>query len=203
VRAVPVPIVIATRNTGKAREIAVALGDLPVRILTLDEADTSADYPERGTTFAANARGKAVFYSSGTDLMTLADDSGLVVDALGGAPGIYSARFSGAGATDGRNIRKLLRLLKNIPENGRDARFVCCMVLARRGRVIKQVTGRVQGRILTAGRGDLGFGYDPVFYYRPLHRTFGELEPEIKNGISHRGRAVRMMADFLRVFSVG
>lgn len=199
----PVPILIATRNAGKAREIAVALRDLPLRVLTLDEADITVNSPERGTTFAANARGKAVFFSSGTEMMTLADDSGLVVDALGGAPGIYSARFSGAGASDGKNIRKLLRLLKNTREDGRGARFVCCMVLARRGHVIKQVTGRVRGRILTAGRGDLGFGYDPVFYYRPLHLTFGELEPEIKNGISHRGRAVRMMADFLRVFSAG
>jgi XTP/dITP diphosphohydrolase len=190
----PVTIVVATSNAGKAREIAAALGRLPVRVLSLTDLGTAAEYPETGMTFAQNARGKAAFYSGLSGHWTLAEDSGLVVDALDGAPGVYSARFSGPRATDERNNRKLLRLLRGLPPAERGARFVCCMVLARNGRVIKQVTGRVRGRILDAGRGSAGFGYDPLFYYPRLSRTFGELVPPVKNAISHRGRALAKMA---------
>jgi XTP/dITP diphosphohydrolase len=192
-----VPIVIATTNAGKTREIAAALVGLSVRILSLADLNIAAEYEETGATFARNARGKAAFYSDRTDFWTLAEDSGLAVDALRGAPGVYSARFAGIHATDDDNNRKLLRLLDGVPENERGAHFVCCMVLARRGKVIKQVTGRVQGRILAAGRGRFGFGYDPLFFYRRRDRTFGELEPPIKNAISHRGRALAEMAVFL------
>lgn len=189
-----VPIVVATTNAGKAREIAAALSGLPVRILSPADLGIAVEYPETGATFAQNARGKAVFYSSRSEHWTLAEDSGLVVDALNGAPGVYSARFAGPDATDEGNNRKLLGLLRDVPESGRGARFVCCMVLARRGKVAKRVTGRVRGRILSCGRGALGFGYDPLFFYRRLGRTFGELEPRIKNGISHRGRALAKMS---------
>ncbi len=189
-----VPIVVATTNAGKAREIAAALHGLPVRVLSLADLGLSAEYPETGKTFARNARGKAAFYSGLSGHWTLAEDSGLAVDALAGAPGIYSARFSGPRATDERNNGKLLRRMRGFPPAKRGARFVCCMALARNGRVVKQVTGHVRGRILDAGRGGFGFGYDPLFYFRRLGRTFGELEPPVKNAISHRGRALTKMS---------
>lgn len=193
----PLPIVLATTNPGKVREIAAALARLPILVLSLADLGISGEYRETGTTFARNARGKAVFYSRLSDHWTLAEDSGLTVDALNGAPGVYSARFAGPGATDARNNRKLLRLLRRVPEARRGARFVCCMVLARRGRVIKQVTGSVRGRILFAGRGACGFGYDPLFFDRRMGRTFAEMEPQIKNGLSHRGRALAAISVFL------
>jgi XTP/dITP diphosphohydrolase len=194
-----VPIVVATTNAGKAREIAAVLGRLPVRVLSLADLGIAAEYPETGTTFSRNARGKAVFYSGLTGHWTLAEDSGLAVDALAGAPGVYSARFSGPRATDDRNNRKLLRLLSGFPPGERGARFICCMALARHGKVIKQVRGHVRGRILESGRGGLGFGYDPLFHYRRMGRTFGEMDPSAKNAISHRGRALAKMARFLAV----
>lgn len=190
-------IVVATGNAGKAREIAAAFEALPFRVLGLADLGLHADFEETGRTFAANARGKAEFYSRLTGLATLADDSGLVVPALGGAPGVLSARFAGPRADDARNNRKLLRALAVVPEGRRGARFVCCMALARDGRTIKQVTGRVGGRILRKPRGSQGFGYDPLFFYRKLGRTFAELPPDVKNGFSHRGRAVAKMAAFL------
>jgi XTP/dITP diphosphohydrolase len=190
-------LVVATGNAGKAREIAAALAGLPLRVISLADLGVAADFEETGSTFARNARGKAAFYSERTGLPTLAEDSGLVVDALGGSPGVLSARFSGPGADDARNNRKLLRLMKDVPDERRGARFVCCMVLARGGRPVKQVTGRVPGLILRQARGSGGFGYDPLFFHRRLGRTFAELAPEEKNAVSHRGRAIRAMAAFL------
>jgi XTP/dITP diphosphohydrolase len=198
VKSRPLPLLVASTNAGKIREIAAALAGLPVRVLSLADAGIHAEFPETGTTFAENARGKAAFYNRMSGLSALADDSGLAVDALDGAPGVYSARFSGPRAADADNNRKLLRLLRGVPPSRRGACFVCCMALARDGRVIKQVTGRVRGRILEAGRGSAGFGYDPLFFYRPLGRTFAELEPAVKNGFSHRGRALARMSRFLR-----
>ena len=191
------PLLVATTNAGKAREIAAALGDSRIRILTLAGLQIAAEYPEMGSTFAANARGKAVFYSRRSGRLTLAEDSGLAVDVLAGAPGVLSARYSGPRASDEKNNRKLLLRLRGVPPEKRGARFVCCMVLAYRRRVIKQVTGSVRGLILAAGRGESGFGYDPLFFYYPLGRSFGELRPEIKNCVSHRGRALRKMAAYL------
>ncbi len=190
-------IVVATGNAGKAHEIAAALKGLPFRVMSLADCGIRADFEETGLTFAANARGKAEFYSRLSGLPTLADDSGLVVAALNGAPGVVSARYSGTNANDARNNRKLLRALAGIPDAARGARFVCCMALARDGRTIKQVTGRVGGRILRKPRGSQGFGYDPLFFYRKLGRSFAELPAEVKNGFSHRGRAIRKMAAFI------
>lgn len=199
----PVPrrrlvLLVATTNAGKAREIAAALKGLPVLIRTLADAGIRTDYKETGMTFAANARGKAAFYSRLAGTLTLADDSGLAVHALDGRPGVRSARFSGPGATDARNNRKLLRLMRGRPEARRGARFVCCVALARNGRVLKQVTGQVLGRILEAPRGTGGFGYDPLFFYRPLGRTFAELGHGPKNRISHRGRALKKMSAYIQ-----
>lgn len=192
-----IPLVLATTNEGKAREIRAVLRGLPVRVITLAAIGVEVPYPERGTTFEANARGKSLHYSRKSGFLTLAEDSGLVVDALDGEPGVRSARFSGRGATDEKNNRKLLRLMEGIPPKARKARFVCHMVLSHRGRVLASVRGEVRGTIACAPRGDQGFGYDPVFYYRPRRRTFGEIAPGDKNAVSHRGRALAKVKGFL------
>lgn len=193
-----IPLVLATTNEGKAREIRAALRGLPFRVVTLAAIGVAAAYPEKGATFEANARGKGLHYSRKSEFLTLAEDSGLVVDALDGAPGVRSARFSGRGATDEKNIRKLLRLMEDVPPKARKGRFVCRMVLSHRGRVLASVSGEVRGTITGAPRGKLGFGYDPVFYYRPWRKTFGEIPPGAKNAVSHRGRALAKIKDFLK-----
>jgi len=192
-----IPLVLATTNAGKAREIRAALAGLPFRVLTLADIGVASAYPERGETFEANARGKSAYYSRKSGYLTIADDSGLEVEALNGAPGVRSARFSKRGATDARNNAKLLRLMAGVPPARRGARFVCSMALARDGKVLKVVRGQVRGRIIDAPRGDLGFGYDPLFHYRPWGRTFGEIPHARKNAISHRGRAIARMKAFL------
>ena len=159
-----IPLVLATTNEGKAREIRAALWRLPIRVITLAAIGVTAACPEKGATFEANAGSKSLHYSLKSEFLTLAEDSGLVVDALDGAPGVRSARFSGRGATDEKNNRRLLRLMEGVPPKARTARFVCCMVLSRRGRVLASVRGEVRGTITDAPRGEFGFGYDPIFY---------------------------------------
>jgi len=193
----PIRLLLATTNKGKARELRRGLGSAPVKVITLDDLGVAAEFPETGSTFAENARGKSQFYSLLTGLPTLADDSGLEIEALGGAPGVYSARFSDPGATDARNIRKVLRALIGIPASERGARFVCSMALSHEGRILKSTRGTVRGRIILAPRGTAGFGYDPIFFYRPFGRTFGELSDDEKQSISHRGRALRLMIAFI------
>jgi len=187
-------ILAATTNRGKLAEIRAALAGLPVVLLTLDEIGVRARAPETGATFLDNARAKSLFYGAKTGLATLAEDSGLEVECLDGAPGVRSARFSGPAASDESNIRKLLRLMKDVPLEKRRARFVCCVVLSRGGRVLRAVTGRVRGFIAFEKSGKFGFGYDPVFWYPPLRRHFGELPAADKNRVSHRGRAFRRLA---------
>jgi XTP/dITP diphosphohydrolase len=193
-------IVLATTNPGKAKEIRASLGSLRPRILTLADLGIRTSYPEKGTTFEQNARGKSLFYSQKSEFLTLAEDSGLAVEGLDGAPGIFSARFSGPRATDEKNIQKILRLMKNLPQYGRRAQFICCLVLSQHGRVIKKVKGRVRGTITFAKKGGRGFGYDPIFYYHPFRKTFGELPPGQKNLVSHRGRALAKMKRFLSAY---
>jgi XTP/dITP diphosphohydrolase len=190
-------IVLASGNQGKIREIRRALAGLPVAVYSLEDIGVTKTVDEKGRTFRENARLKSLAYSLASDHLTLAEDSGLEVGHLHGAPGVYSARFSAPGATDQRNVRKVLRLLKGVPWGGRGARFVCHLVLARRGRVIKEVRGVVRGRIALAPKGDLGFGYDPIFYYAPLRRMFAELPGDLKNLVSHRGRALAKMRTYL------
>lgn len=185
-------------NEGKAREIRKALIGLPVKVITLADAGIRTSCPEKGASFKENAEGKSRFYSGRSRYLTLAEDSGLEIEALDGAPGIFSARFSGRRPTDEKNIQKVLRLMKNTPPAERRARFVCCMVLAMNGRTMKTVSGRVRGEIAFDKKGELGFGYDPIFFYRPLRKTFGELRPPEKNVVSHRGRALKKMKTFLR-----
>jgi XTP/dITP diphosphohydrolase len=192
-----IPLLLATTNEGKAREIRAALKGLPFKVMTLADIGVKAAYPEKGTTFEANARGKSLHYSRKSAFLTLAEDSGLEVEALGGAPGVRSARFSAARATDLKNNLKLLRLLEGIPAPRRKARFVCCMTLSANGRTLKTVRGQVQGWIAEEPKGTLGFGYDPVFFFRPWRKTFGQIPPALKNTVSHRGRALARMKAFL------
>lgn len=148
----------------------------------------------------ANARGKSLFYGRDWEELSLGEDSGLEVDFLHGAPGVLSARFADPGATDERNIQKVLKLMDGVPEEERKARFVSCMVISRRGRIYAEIKGEVRGVIAFAKRGQSGFGYDPIFYYPPLDRTFAEMSPEEKNAISHRGQALKKLKSFLQSY---
>lgn len=167
-------------------------------VVGLDRIMPGLSFRERGASFAANARSKAIFYSRRWEGLTVAEDSGLEVDALGGAPGVRSARFSAPRPSDAKNIRKVLALLGDRPPSKRKARFVCVLALARGGRIIKEFRGQVRGRIAPHPRGGGGFGYDPIFLYPPLGKTFAELSREAKSAVSHRGRALRRLKAYLR-----
>jgi XTP/dITP diphosphohydrolase len=193
-------LVLATTNPGKAREICALLKSLPVKVVTLADLGIRTPYPERGTSFGENALEKSLFYSRKSEFLTLAEDSGLSVMHLGGAPGIFSARFSGPRATDEKNIQKVLRMMERVPRHKRRAQFVCCLVLSRNGRLVKKVTGKVRGTIAFDKEGRHGFGFDPIFYYHPFRKTFGEVGPAEKNRVSHRGRALRKMTRFLKAY---
>lgn len=191
-------LLMASTNPGKVREIRAALAGLPIRIVGLADILPGVAYRERGRTFEENARSKALYYSRRSGLPTLAEDSGLEVEALGLAPGVKSARFAAPHPSDAANNRKLLRLLAGVPGKRRRARFVCVMVLAAGGRVAHEVRGEARGTIAEEPRGAGGFGYDPLFYSPGPRKTFAELSPDEKNAVSHRGRAVRKMTARLR-----
>ena len=192
-----IPLLLATRNRGKKREIEELLtgGGLDVRLLSLADAEIAGEAAETGETFAANARLKADFYSRLTGLDTLGDDSGLEVVALGGRPGVRSARYAGCGADDDARIQKLLAEMERVAD--RRARFVCSVCLSRRGQPLASFLGTVEGEILRAKRGAGGFGYDPLFLYPPLGKTFAELPLEEKNRISHRACALSQVREFI------
>lgn len=186
-------------NPGKLREFALAArecGADGILIEPLPGLKTMPPPEETGNSFEDNARIKAIYYSQFTTAPVFADDSGLEVDSLNGAPGIYSARFAGPDATDDANNELLLRRLGNRCD--RRARFVCAIAVAEQTRVLHTVRGTVEGEILTAPRGENGFGYDPLFFYAPFERTLAELSGEEKFSVSHRGKAVR---ELLRWFS--
>ncbi|MFI5176605.1 MAG: non-canonical purine NTP pyrophosphatase, partial [Terriglobia bacterium] len=166
---------LATTNDGKIREIQHALEELSIDFSTLKEIKDAEISAEEKPTVLENAIYKALHYSRYSDALTLADDTGLEVDALGGAPGVHSARYAGDLASDPENTQKLLHALAGIPEEKRTARFVCVMAIAFRGRLIKSFHGHCDGRILEAPRGTGGFGYDPVFFLPSLSKTFAEL----------------------------
>ena len=194
-----IELVVATRNGHKTREIEHILGpEFMVRDLAAD-----TDVPEileTGTSFQENAKLKALAASRHLPALVIADDSGLEVDALGGAPGIYSARYAGANATDRDKIDKLLRELTRVraTDDGRRARFRCVVALARNGDLLGIFQGTVEGRITDKARGDAGFGYDPIFVPDGFEQTFGELPAQLKNAISHRAKAIRALDDRLR-----
>ncbi|RME23159.1 MAG: XTP/dITP diphosphatase [Candidatus Zixiibacteriota bacterium] len=184
-------LVLATNNRDKIAEIKRLLADLPVTILTREDFADFPDPEEDGQTLEANAIIKAKAIYAFTGLPALADDSGLEVDALNGAPGIRSSRYAGPNATYADNCAKLLDALADVPSDKRTARFRCVVALCWAEDDIETVAGIVEGVITTDRAGDKGFGYDPVFYYPPLKKRFAELSPDEKNRVSHRGRALQ------------
>lgn len=191
-------LVIATNNPGKAEEIRRILLDLDFDIRTLRDYPPAIEPEENADSFAENAAIKALAAANHTGELAIADDSGLVVDALDGAPGVYSSRFAGEDATDADRNAKLLELLKDVPDEKRTARFVAAVAVAEPGRVIGAAEGKVEGIIAHEPHGTNGFGYDPIFYVPELGKTAAELSSEEKDSISHRGRALRSAKEILK-----
>lgn len=193
-------LLIATNNAHKADEIRAILAPYFSEMVTLKEAGIRFEPVEDGTTFEANALIKAeqtLAFANGTFEAVLADDSGLAVDALNGAPGVYSARFAGEQHDDAANNAYLMKRLKDVPMEKRTAQFCCCIALARSGKESLTVLGRCEGKILFAPRGENGFGYDPYFLYEPCGKTFAELPSVEKNAISHRHLALMQLKERL------
>jgi XTP/dITP diphosphohydrolase len=184
-------LVVATLNRAKGRELLALLGDLPYETSLLADVPGAALPEETGATYRDNALLKARAAARATATLSLADDSGLEVDALGGAPGLYSARFGGPGLDDAGRYTLLLERLRGVPAERRTARFRCVVALVDPDGGEHVVEGAVDGVIAEAPRGSSGFGYDPVFFYPPLGRTFGELPTETKHRVDHRGAAMR------------
>jgi len=191
-------LLIATHNPGKKREYTSLLKGLDLELVTLDELGITTAIKEDGASYAENALLKARGYATATGLPTLADDSGLEVDALDGAPGLRAARFAGPGATDEQRYLLLLERLRGLPDQQRTARFRCVIALAWPDGRAETTEGTCEGRIIREPRGKHGFGYDPVFYVPEYGCTMAELPPEIKNRISHRARAAEAAREILR-----
>ena len=199
-----IELVVATRNRPKTGEIQHILGP-EFKVRDLGAHPEVSEIRESGTSFEENATLKALAASRQLPALVIADDSGLEVDALGGAPGIYSARYAGANATDRDKIDKLLRELARVRAtgDGRRARFRCVVALACNGDLLGIFEGTVEGRITDTARGDSGFGYDPIFVPDGFQQTFGELPMEVKNNISHRAKAIRAVAEKLKRLEFG
>ncbi len=194
----PPKLLIATTNAHKARELAALMGDLPFQITTPQEEGIRLDVEETGSTFEENATLKAQAFAKASGLLSLADDSGIEVDALGGAPGIYSSRYAGPGATDEDRVQFLLEQLGNVPVEERQGRFRCVVAVADPEGGVSLFQGTVEGVIAFQPAGSNGFGYDPIFLLPDRRCTTAQLSPEEKNRISHRGQAARAAADTLR-----
>ncbi len=196
-----IKLVLASRNQKKIKELETLLGPLSskVQVLSLDDIGYADDIVEDGTTFAENSKIKASVPAK-LGYIGVADDSGLTVDALCGAPGVYSARYSGEGATDVKNNEKLLSALADVPDEKRGAQFRTVVTCAFPDGTDFQAEGVCEGRILHAPDGDGGFGYDPLFYYEPFGKTFAALTPEEKNAVSHRGKAMREFVEKFREY---
>ncbi len=190
-------LLIATTNPGKLREIRSILDGIPIQLTTL------ADFPhvpvaeETGASFAENARQKALYYAGLTGVLTMAEDSGFELDALDGEPGIYSARYLSDDATYGERFADIYRRVRERGPDNTGARFVCALAVAEGGRIVFETTATVEGRLADAPAGPNGFGYDPIFYYPPYGKTFGEVSDAEKTAVSHRGRAMRALRRFL------
>jgi XTP/dITP diphosphohydrolase len=180
-------LLIATTNRGKVREIADILSGLPLALVTLENRAGIPEPEETGSTFAENSRLKARYYSHETGLVSVADDSGLEIEALGNAPGVHSARWYGSDYTV--KFAKIQELLRKRGVETSRARFVCHIAVARQDRILFEAEGTVEGTIVPEPRGDNGFGYDPIFFYPPLGRTLAELPAADKSAVSHRGKA--------------
>jgi XTP/dITP diphosphohydrolase len=195
-------LVIGSRNKKKLEELQDLLGDLSVELVDLSAFPNVPDEEESGQTFEENVRLKATGYAKATGEWVLAEDSGLVVPALKGRPGIYSARYAGTHGDDAANNKKLLAELAPLPDDRRDAYYVCVAALASPDGEIKAVTdGRCHGIIVKEPRGTGGFGYDPLFEIPEYHRTFGELSLRVKQALSHRARAVVQLRSAIRAIS--
>ena len=191
-------LVLATRNKGKKREFELLFNGLPVEIKGVSEFQNIPEFEEEGSTFEEIAINKAKFVSKALDLPAIADDSGLTVEALNGAPGIFSARYAGKSATNGQNNRKLLEKMEG--KKNRNAIFVCSIAISKPTGQVLTYTGKCSGIILHEPAGTNGFGYDPFFYYSPLGKTFAQLSVEEKSRVSHRGQAMRKLKnDFKKI----
>ncbi|MGB8540467.1 MAG: RdgB/HAM1 family non-canonical purine NTP pyrophosphatase [Candidatus Acidiferrales bacterium] len=190
-------LLLASSNPGKLREYRELASESVIDLVGLPNFSGIEEFEETAPTFAENAAGKAQYYSRFTEECVLADDSGLVVPALGGVPGVRSARYAGVNATDQDRINKLLREMKNKKGDERGAKFVCVTAIARQGRVLAVTSDFAQGMLTEAPRGTNGFGYDPIFLFTELGRTYAELTNREKNLYSHRGKAFRSMLGVL------
>jgi XTP/dITP diphosphohydrolase len=191
-------LLLATNNRGKVKEYLTLLRELPLDLVTPAEVGIQTSVEETGTTFAANARLKAETMARESRLVSLADDSGLEVDALDGEPGVRSARYAGEKASDAERVDCLLGKMAGVPREKRTARFVCVIAVATPEGEVAFCTGECRGIITEEPKGDLGFGYDPVFYFPEWGRTMAELPMAAKNRVSHRGRAARQVGEMLR-----
>jgi len=188
-------LLIATTNPGKVKEIARILEGVPIELISLADLPRIPEPEETGTTFAENARLKALYYHRASGLPAVADDSGLEIDALDGAPGVHSARWEGSDYAV--KFRRIWELLDARGSRGSTARFVCRVALADDDRIAFESEGIIEGRIADEPRGEHGFGYDPIFYYPPLDMTSAEMPPDVKASVSHRGRAFARLRDYL------
>ena len=193
-------IIIATGNKGKVAEFERMLSDLNISVKALSELGDFTEFEENGSTFQENARGKAEYYSRLTQKVVVADDSGLEVDALGGAPGVRSARYAGVDGPgkDNANNEKLLKELADVAQDKRTARFRCCLCLAGPDGVLFETSGTFEGQIGYEPKGENGFGYDPLFFISELGKNAAELEYSEKNKISHRGNAMKVLLKHLK-----
>lgn len=190
-------IVFATKNEGKVREITEMLASTDIELVSLNHFQSLPEIVEDGKTYLDNALKKARIISGFTGETVLADDSGLEVEALGGEPGVYSARYAGEGASDEANNTKLLSKLKDVPPEKRNASFFCALVLYGKDGNYQAFEAQWQGRIIDERRGKNGFGYDPIFLWPQMNKTAAELPPEIKNRVSHRGQAFAKLKNYL------
>ena len=198
---IPAELLLASQNKGKLAEMRALLAGLPLRVLSPADVGITQAPDETGTTFVQNATIKALYYCQRSGRLAVADDSGLSVDALDGGPGLLSSRFGGEGATDDDRNKLLLHKLEGVPDDRRGAHFTCAVVVARPGasgaEVLFEAVETVEGRIAEAPRGPNGFGYDPVFFFPPFGRTFGEVPSADKDRVSHRGKAFARLREFL------
>jgi XTP/dITP diphosphohydrolase len=190
-------LLIATTNAGKLREITRILHGLPILFKTLADFPDAPIAEETGSSFAENARQKALHYAGITGMPTMAEDSGFEVEALNGEPGIYSARYFRTDATYGDRFADIYRRVRESEAGDRSARFVCALAFADGTDVLFETTAQVEGALAPSPAGPHGFGYDPIFYYPPYGRTFGEVSDDEKGAVSHRGQAMRAFRDFL------
>jgi XTP/dITP diphosphohydrolase len=199
----PQDLLLASQNPGKLQEMRHLVEGLAYRVLGPRDIGITDAPEETGSTFRENAALKALHYSGRSGLLTVADDSGISVDALNGEPGLYSSRFAGPEATDAERNALMLKRLAGVPEGQRGARFTSAVAVARGGRLLFQAEEVVEGAIATEARGDNGFGYDPLFFYPPFGRTFGEVPAAEKDKVSHRGKAFARLRTFLSTLAGG